>query len=84
MNSKVRKHYIEALPHLEAGGAFVLRPERMRPLSRNLVLKMRMRLADGSFLPEKWNYAKVKLERLARLKEGKTDEGYRMWRLKCD
>lgn len=82
MNSKVRKHYIEAIPHLQAGGAFVLRPEKKRPLSRSLMLKMRLRLYDGTYLPEKWNYAKVRLERLARLEEGKTDEGYRMWRLR--
>lgn len=82
MNSKVRKHYLEALPYLEAGGAFVLRPEKMRPLSRSLVLKMRLRLCDGTYRPEKWNYAKVRLERLARLEEAKTEEGYRMWRLR--
>jgi len=79
---KLAKPISLALPLLEAGGYFVLKPEKKFPKSKLLTMRMRFRLADGTELEGKWNYAKVRLERMARLIEGKSAEGYQIWTLK--
>jgi hypothetical protein len=79
---KIAKPPALALPLLEAGGYFVLKPRAPRPRSRALVFRMGFRLADGTELEGKWNHPKVKLERMARLTEGISHDGYRCWTLK--
>lgn len=82
MNSRLHPNL--ALKHLSEGASFVLHPELKRPNSRKPVLRMRMRLADGTLAEGIWNYAKVRLERRAILKEGKSREGWRAWSLKSN
>ena len=72
----------QAIPLLEAGAVFVFNPELKKPRSRNTVIRMRLRLPDGTWMPGRWGYAKKRLERMARLEEGKSDDGLRIWRLK--
>ena len=79
-----KKHPNLAIDLLEKGASFVLHPELKLPNSRKLTLKMRLRLADGTFIEGKWNYAKRRLESMARLTEGKTQEGWRQWTLKSN
>lgn len=71
----------EALPFLEAGAYFVLQPEKPKENSRTVRYRMRLRFPDGEYVEGVWNYAKVRLERMARLSEGKLDN-CRIWRLK--
>ena len=79
-----KKHPNLALELMEQGAALVLHPELKLPNSRKYTLKMRLRLADGSFIEGKWNYAKRRLEALARLTEGKSEEGWKQWTLKSN
>ena len=79
-----KKHPNLALELMEQGAALVLHPEMKLPNSRKLTLKMRLRLADGTFIEGKWNYAKRRLEALARLTESKSQEGWRQWTLKSN
>ena len=79
-----KKHPNLALELMEQGAALVLHPELKRPASRKPVLKMRLRLADGTFVEGKWNYAKRRLESMARLTESKTQEGWKQWTLKSN
>lgn len=80
--NKLAKPPSVALTLLEAGGYFVLKPEKRKPRSRSETFRMRFRLADGTELEGKWNHPKVKLERLARLTEGISPDGFRCWYLK--
>ncbi|MFZ9891073.1 MAG: hypothetical protein ACO3FL_04420 [Ilumatobacteraceae bacterium] len=71
-----------ALPTLNRGGYFMLQPELRKPNSRKATLRMRLFEADGSQVSGAWNYAKVRLDRLAKLKEGRSKDGHRVWRLR--
>lgn len=79
-----KKHPNLAIELMEQGAALVLHPELKLPNSRKLTLKMRLRLADGTFIEGKWNYAKRRLESMARLTEGKSEEGWKQWTLKSN
>jgi len=79
-----KKHPNLALELMEQGAALVLHPELKLPNSRKHTLKMRLRLADGTFIEGKWNYAKRRLESMARLTEGKSEEGWKQWTLKSN
>lgn len=81
---RYKKHPDLAIELMEQGAALVLHPELKLPNSRKYTLKMRLRLADGTFIEGKWNYAKRRLEALARLTESKTQEGWRQWTLKLN
>lgn len=79
---KTKHHPNVALELLKDGASFVLHPELRFPRSRKHVLRMRMRLADGTLLPSIWNYPKVRLDRMGKLKEGKSKEGWKTWTLR--
>jgi hypothetical protein len=72
----------EAMTYLKDGAVFVLRPELKLPRSRKHTLRMRLRLKDGNFDSRAWNYSKRRLESMAKLLEGRTQEGWRQWSLK--
>lgn len=72
----------QAIPLLEAGAVFVFKPEPKKPRSRKFILRMRLRLSDGTYADGCWGYAKKRLERMARLSEAISDDGLKIWRLK--
>lgn len=82
INTKTRQNPECAEFYLKEGAQLVLRPEGARPNSWRLTPTMRLRLADGTFLDGKWSYAKMRLWRLAKLREIKTVEGWQAWILR--